>query len=367
MSKKRNRKSSRRNDQSAVKANTIKLTAPLVILAFLLTTTVAFGAITYWRGATINSSRRAAVMPSGTPDYSSANPAKEFIYAGSKLIATTEKETVSDLTVWRRSSGSWFVLQGESSNYNTQVWGNPTDEPVPADYDGDGKKDFAVYRPSTSTPPGSGTWYIVQSSNNALSAPQFGLPTDKLVPADYDGDGKADVAVYRPSSGEWLISKSSDSSLLTYQFGNNTDKPMPGDYDGDGKADAAVWRSSDATWYVLQTTNGSIGGGVWGQGSDKPVPGDYDGDGKTDIANWASNGVWNIRRSSNGQQMTTSGWGIQSSDIPVQADYDGDAVDDVAVWRPSNGTWYIKKSSGGERTTQWGSNGDVPVPGIYTH
>lgn len=306
-------------------------------------------------------------MPSGTPDYSPANPAKEYIYSGSKLIATSEPETPNDLAVWRRDSGTWFVLQGESANYNTQIWGNSSDEPVPADYDGDGKTDFAVFRPSPATPPSSGTWYIIQSSNNTMSAPQFGLGSDKLVPADYDGDNKADVAIYRPSTSEWVISKSSDSSLLTYQFGNSTDKPVPGDYDGDGKADAAVWRSSDATWYILQTTNGSVGGAVWGQASDKPVPADYDGDGKTDIAGWGTNGVWNIRQSSNGQQLTPINWGIQASDIPVQANYDGDGKADIAVWRPSNGTWYIKKSGGGERTTQWGTNGDVPVPGIYQH
>jgi hypothetical protein len=367
MSKKKNRKSGRQSGQTGSEVNNLKLTTPLIILALLLTTTVTFGAITYWRGAALSSSRPAVVMPSGTPDYSANKPAKEFIYAGGKLLATNEPETPSDLAVWRRASGTWFVLQGESSNYNTQVWGNPTDEPVSADYDGDDKVDFAVFRPSTATPPSSGTWYIIQSSSNTMSAPQFGLVTDKLAPADYDGDGKADVAIYRPSTGEWFISKSSNSSLLTYQFGNSSDKPVPGDYDGDGKADPAVWRSSDATWYTLQTSNNAVGGGALGQSSDQPVPGDYDGDGKIDMANWASNGVWTIRRSSTGQLFSTASWGNQASDIPVQADYDGDGVDDIAVWRPSNGTWYIKKSAGGERITQWGSSGDVPVPGIYQH
>jgi hypothetical protein len=361
------KKSNRQNEQSNQKGAARKLTAPLIILALLLTTTVTFGAINYWRAAAINSARRTVVMPTGTPDYSPANPAKEFIYAGGKLIAASEPEIPTDLAVWRRATGTWFVLQGDSSNYNTQVWGNATDEPVPADYDGDGKKDFAVFRPSTATPPASGIWYIIQSSNNTMNAPQFGLSSDTLAPADYDGDGKTDVAVYRPSTGVWLITKSSDSSLLTHQFGNSTDKPVPGDYDGDGKADAAVWRQSAATWYVLQSSDGAPTGAAWGQTTDKPVPGDYDGDGKTDIAVWGTNGVWNIRRSSNGQQLLTISWGTQASDIPVQADYDGDGVDDIAVWRPSNGTWYIKKSAGGERTTQWGNSGDVPVPGIYTN
>jgi len=33
---------------------------------------------------------------------------------------------------------------------------------------------------------------------------------DTPVPGDYDGDGKTDIAVWRPDSGVWYIQKSSD-------------------------------------------------------------------------------------------------------------------------------------------------------------
>ncbi len=48
---------------------------------------------------------------------------------------------------------------------------------------------------------------------------KFGFPTDKLTPADFDGDGKADIAVFRPSNGFWYILPSSGGQMRSIQFG----------------------------------------------------------------------------------------------------------------------------------------------------
>ena len=62
------------------------------------------------------------------------------------------------------------------------------DVPVPADYDsGDGRSELAVYR--------AGTWWILNLSSNQVNIIQFGLSTDIPLPADYDGDGRADFAI----------------------------------------------------------------------------------------------------------------------------------------------------------------------------
>ncbi|MDQ3043302.1 MAG: VCBS repeat-containing protein [Acidobacteriota bacterium] len=72
---------------------------------------------------------------------------------------------------------------------------------------------------------------------------QFGISTDKPVVGDYDSDGKANIAVYRPSSGIWYLLRSSQG-FTAFQWGKATDIPAPADYDGDGKTDTAVYRDS---------------------------------------------------------------------------------------------------------------------------
>ena len=97
---------------------------------------------------------------------------------------------------------------------------------------------------------------------------------------------------------------------------------------------------------------------------------DFDGDGNTDMAVWRPDtGMWSVVSSSTGISYDQQ-WGTRG-DIPVPGDYDGDGNADLAVWRPSDGHWYVIRSSDGAvTTTQWGtgttfSTPDIPVPGDY--
>jgi hypothetical protein len=88
---------------------------------------------------------------------------------------------------------------------------------------------------------------------------------------DFDGDGKIDLAVYRPDEGKWFIANSGSPTYSVYQFGALTDIPTPADYDGDGRTDIAIFRPSDGNWWINTTTAGLIVQ-QFGQNGDRPTP-----------------------------------------------------------------------------------------------
>lgn len=264
----------------------------------------------------------------------------------------------TDIGIYRPTPSEWWINRsGDSQTFALQFGANG-DVIAPGDFTGDGKDDIALWRPS------NGFWFILRSNDFSFFAFPFGASGDIPVPADYDGDGKADPALFRPSSTLWFISRSSGGTDII-QFGLPIDQPMPSDYDGDHKTDIAVRRPTggNSEWWVNKSSGGSLAL-VFGADTDIGVPGDYTGDGKSDIAFWRpSTGSWFVLRSEDLSFYAVPFGG--TGDIPTSGDFDGDGKWDIAIFRPSSATWFIDRTTAGTQIVQFGATGDKPIPNAF--
>lgn len=294
--------------------------------------------------------------------------------------------TVRPIQFWNRNSTEGQVV--------SPVWGDALrDFPAPGDYDGDGQDDYALYRDGA-TPGAQSEFWILTSGTNTVLYYAWGLggsatganPSDTPLPRDYDGDGITDVAVARRGSttGDpmtWYIRQSSNNTARVVNWGitgadANTfyDAPIPGDYDGDGKFDLAIFRfgtAPDNNYIILRSSDNQAQFVKWGNfTTDYILPGDYDGDGKWEVAagrTGATNAtpmVWWILHANGTQRVQQFG---VTADFPAQGDYDGDGRTDIAIWRDNAAAagqtfyWVLNSFDNTTTVTPWGQGADFSV------
>ncbi len=283
--------------------------------------------------------------------------------AGASAIFDFDGDGKTDISIFRPSGADgaeWWWRRSSDGLVPALQFGSSTDVIAPGDFTGDGKMDITIFRPS------SGTWFVLRSEDYSFFSFPFGAAGDVPVTGDYDGDGRADPAVFRASVGQWFIQRSSDNQVQIVQFGIPGDVPVNADYDGDGIDDIGIYRPNGANggeWWINRSTAGPLTL-VFGSSTDKTVPGDYTGDGKADIAFFRpSNGNWFVLRSEDSSFFSFP-FGA-NGDVPSPGDYDGDGKIDAAVFRPLSATWFIQGSTSGTTIQQFGAAGDVPVPNAF--
>jgi hypothetical protein len=289
---------------------------------------------------------------------------------------TTDKK--ADLSVYRPSTGTWYVLESQD-NYTVNViqWGTPTDKIVPGDYDGDGRLDYGLWRRvcnvANETRP---CLLTLSSADNTVRVSIWDRPDGIPVFGDWDADKKTDIAIYNPGNSTWYIRKStSPNQIDEVKFGTTGDIPVAGDFDGDREQDYTIFRPYTGDWWIQNHRTAVVTVTRFGLSGDIPTAADFDGDGRYDIAVFRpSNGTWYMLRSALSQHIPfeenpTAGFRAvkfgTSGDIPVASDMDGDGRAEIAVYRPSSGIWYILRSDGSYYAMPFGIAEDKPIPSAF--
>jgi hypothetical protein len=222
------------------------------------------------------------------------------------------------------------------------------------DFNGDGKPDLAT--PSFyASPPmisvllanGDGTF------QSAVNVPIGAAPED-VEAADFNGDGKLDfaVATYGTSTVSVLLGNGNGTfqPAVNYQAGTKPYRIVVGDFNADGKVDLAVSNrgssvSNGGVTILLGNGNGSFLTGTsytTGPNAFGLASGDFNGDGKQDLVATAAgnpfqssgNGVFILLGNGNGTFQGPSHFSfgtISSPDGVVVSDLNGDGKDDLAI------------------------------------
>jgi hypothetical protein len=245
----------------------------------------------------------------------------------------------TEATVWRPSEQSIFYVAQFPTGTNGitlnravpwGIGGIGRDSSYPqGDYDGDGKMDYTVVRYSAI----GVTWYILSSSTSTWRSVDFGFPSGSTLPgADFTGDGRDELVFTSDVNGN-LIYYIGDAVTGALVFAGPWGKSSsfidnnlpPADYTGDGKADLVAVRKNlnRMVWYILDpitnkytATEFGFGQATAGARPDFPVQGDYDGDGRFDIAVYRySNQTFYVLKSSDGN-LIAQPWG-DDGDLPL--------------------------------------------------
>lgn len=265
---------------------------------------------------------------------------------------------IADLGAVDRSTYKWYVYSSRNRNYIYDgvkfISGmNSNYEVIAGDYDGDGKTDIGAVDKA------NGRWYIYSSITgqpgigSSPSLPNY-IPwgwqwggmnsTFKIAVGDYNGDGKADRAIYKGSNWYIISSLANDYTVADgffdvraaafFPFGwswsgmTSNHVVVPGDYDGDGITDRAIYGMNDGKWYSLSTRKGEAPL-TWY----RDISLSYDQSGVTGVAGVKSTQVWGLRATSSYQNTK-----------PFAADFTGDGVADLLNVNLSMGKWSVYES-----------------------
>ncbi len=196
-----------------------------------------------------------------------------------------------------------------------------------------------------------GSWISRTNSTTGSSVADerdFGLPGDRMLSGDWDGDGIDTLGVHR--GREFVTTDQPDGSgpYTTVAYGIDTDTPLVGDWDGNGTDTIGIRRGS---WFHLRNSITSGAAEVsfsYGVATDTPVIGDWDGN-VSETPGVRRGKSYHLRNSSSsGPGQISFSYGT-ATDVPITGDWDGNGTDTPGVQR---GTWFHLRNSNSSGVAQ---------------
>ena len=190
------------------------------------------------------------------------------------------------------TSDLWHI----ASPIQSTVFGNATDLPIAADWDGSGRKRVGIFR--------NGTW-ILDINGDGINdtgdktVVSFGQAGDVPVVGDWLGTGHIALGLFRQGSfildlSGHLTGVPTGQSDATFPFGQGGDLPIVADWNGSGTAKVGVFRNG--LWLVDyngdRVFNGLDRTYIYGQAGDLPVVGDWDSSGHPSKIGIYRSGLW---------------------------------------------------------------------------
>lgn len=345
--------------------------------------------ITASSGTTVSSTL--IVNPAGAANWS-GGPDPSIPITGQCFSGDFNGDKKTDIACYTSSAGVWSVALSTGGGWQLESWsGGPgpalpvTDQCVTGDFDGDGKTDLACYTGN------AGSWNIALSNGSGwqsefwnggplLTAEWNVVPIPgQCFAADFDGDGKTDLACSDGVDSVWSVALSTGSGWNTESWSGGPVVPLPmtqqclhGDLNGDGKGDLVCWTGEGGGWAVALSTGTSWNSSIWSGGpvpvvewNVVPVPGqcfagNFSAEGTGVACSDGVDSAWSIGLS------TGSGWNTSSSSggpvVPLPmtqqcltGDLKGDKATDLACWTGEGGAWVV-----GWNASIW-NGGPVPV------
>jgi hypothetical protein len=220
--------------------------------------------------------------------------------------------------------------------------------------------------------------YLLRNTNSAGPPDivfSYGVPGDRPVAGDWNGDGTDTIGFYHPSNGSFHLrnSNSAGKDDISFAYGETEDLPVVGDWNEDGVDTIGVFRPSTHTFYLKNANNGNPPVDYvfsFGQTGDIPIAGDWNKSGTDTIGVYRpSNGTFYLRdTNSAGSADYTIPWGWKD-DLPVAGDWNEDGIHTFGLFRPSTQFWYLNDSlenDGPDAEFAYGSVGSLmPIVGDW--